>query len=464
MDFALSGTAGDDVIVTIGDGAAGVAKFVDEVHFGASRIGVTLGRIPDGSGRLAPNGRLTLGCGNSHPRAGPLVITEIQYAPGAPSPAALAVHPSLTSDDLQYIEIHNPTNAAVGLTEWRVRGGADFDWDPFAMIGAGETVVILSFNPNKVANADRLQAFLAHYSIDESVPLLGGFSGHLNVHNDRVVLQRPEEQPIEDPSLIPRLIEDEVLYDDLSPWPTDASGSGNAIHRTAPVFFGNAGASWIAGAASPGAVDFSGNVAGDLTGDGLANAADIDRLFDAVRAGTAVTYYDLDVSGTVDQADVTFLMETYLGTLPGDANLDGSVDGLDFNIWNDHRFQACNKSWANGEFSGDGAVDGTDFNIWFEHRFAAVAGVVAVAAVQEANEPENQRHNLPPRGPLGRNTTELATDRVVAEAPIRWTGDTRRRRFGSPQHIWSSKDIFHDMDMDVGQSLRPRRPTVRNVG
>jgi hypothetical protein len=321
----------------------------------------------------------------------------------------------LTPDDLQYIEIHNPTYTTVDLTDWRVRGGVDFDWEPGATIGDGETMVILSFDPDSIANADRWQAFRAHYSIDESTTLLGGFSQQLNTSNDRVVLQRPDDPPVENPTLIPRLTEDEALYDDLPPWPTEASGTGNVIHRTAPVLFGNAGSSWIAGAATPGTVDFSGNVAGDLTGDQRVDASDIDVLFDAVRAGIEVAYYDLNGSGIVDLADVTFLVESILGSLPGDANLDGSVDAMDFNIWRDHRFQACNKSWADGEFSGDGAVDGSDFNVWLEHRFTAVA---AVHAQNAQNNAGNEANHRPPRAPLGKTTVLSTTDQVMAEASI----------------------------------------------
>ena len=70
-DFALSGSRGDDVWLTIPNGSGGVSSFVDDVHFGASLAGESFGRVPNGGGRLAPQGRLTLGCTNLHPRVGP---------------------------------------------------------------------------------------------------------------------------------------------------------------------------------------------------------------------------------------------------------------------------------------------------------------------------------------------------------------------------------------------------------
>ena len=423
-DFALSGTQGDDVIVTIGDGLGGVAQFVDEVHFGASRLGESLGRIPNGLGRLAANSRVTLGCGNSHARVGPLVVSEIQYAPGDPSLAALEIYPSLTTFDLQYIEIHNPTLKTVDLTDWRVRGGVDFEWDFGATIGSGETAVIVSFNPDSAANADRLRAFREHYAIDEQTALIGGFSQQLDPSNDRIVLQRPDDPPLGNPTMIPRLTEDEVLYDDLPPWPTDASGSGSSLQRRAPVFFGNMGTSWTAGAANPGSVDFSGNPAGDLNGDQTVDAADMDVLFDALRRESEVTYYDLNGSNTVDPEDVRFLVENVLGALPGDANLDGSVDAADFNIWRNHRFQACNKSWADGEFSGDSVVDVSDFNIWLDHRFNAVAAALA------AIDPSRKRGIRLPRAPL----SELSPPPDVVPVNQLMANDLDRRADATLSH------------------------------
>ncbi len=54
--------------------------------------------------------------------------------------------------------------------------------------------------------------------------------------------------------------------------------------------------------------------------------------------------------------------------LPGDANLDGFVDGSDFNIWNANKFQATG-GWSRGDFNVDRVIDGSDFNIWNSYKF-----------------------------------------------------------------------------------------------
>jgi len=52
------------------------------------------------------------------------------------------------------------------------------------------------------------------------------------------------------------------------------------------------------------------------------------------------------------------------GGLPGDANGDGRVDGVDFIIWIQNYDQSINGA-QNGDFDGDGKVDGVDYVIWF---------------------------------------------------------------------------------------------------
>ena len=94
---------------------------------------------------------------------------------------------------------------------------------------------------------------------------------------------------------------------------------------------------------------------GNLNGDGDLNAADIDLLTAALRAGSTDTQFDLDCSLAVDDGDVTYLVETLLGTNFGDANLDGSVtasgDGA-LLLANLGGVQG-NKGWADADFDGD---------------------------------------------------------------------------------------------------------------
>jgi len=47
----------------------------------------------------------------------------------------------------------------------------------------------------------------------------------------------------------------------------------------------------------------------------------------------------------------------------GDADLNGRVDGLDYNTWSSH-YNETGSTWAHGDFNGDRVVDGLDYNIW----------------------------------------------------------------------------------------------------
>ncbi len=407
-DFALNGAAGDDVWLVIPDNEGGIASFVDDVHFRAAANGETLGRLDARSNELMPLAHNGLGCGSEIPRVGPLILSEIQYNPGEPTAADLGIYADLTSNDLEFVELHNPTFAAVDLTDWRVRGGIDFDFAADTLIGPQETLVLISFNPDNPANADRLAAFRSHYNIGGEVRLLGGFGGQLDNGGESMRLERPAEPPLDDPTFIPRLGEDQVLYDDLAPWPGSADGLGNSLQRHVATSWGNDGAAWRAEQPSPGAVSFA--LSPDFDGNGAVDATDIDWLTAAVANGSSVSWFDLNSDGAVDSLDVDNLVRVRIGTEPGDVNLDGSVDAGDFNIWNANRFTGCG-TWSTGDLNGDRSVDGSDFNIWNDNRFAA-AGVSA-----------GGHANRVPRAPLAAATDNAAIiglhDRVIATWEIR---------------------------------------------
>lgn len=67
--------------------------------------------------------------------------------------------------------------------------------------------------------------------------------------------------------------------------------------------------------------------------------------------------------GTVQAATATTFVRSNVGFLAGDANLDGIVDGDDFDIWNANRF-SNQTGYRLGDFNGDKVVDVSDFNIW----------------------------------------------------------------------------------------------------
>ncbi len=374
-DFSLSGTRGDDVYLVTVDDAGHVDTFVDDVHFDASANGESWGRIENESG-LAPMASTTLGGANSAPRVGPLIISEIYYDP------PFAIDES-TTDDREFIEVHNPTGVSVDLTDWRVRGGIDYDFDDGLQIDARSTLVIISFDPNGVENAARVDAFRAAHDIGDEVVLVGGYSGQLSDTGESVVLQRPGSAPLDEPSFTPRLTEDSVHYDEFAPWATSAAGGGDSLQRSGTNLLGDLPGSWTAAAPTPGQFIVEG--VGDFNQDGIIDDKDIDLLFDAVHTG-GDDAFDLDASGTVDQSDVLYLVENVIGTFMGDANLDGKVGSQDLNRTGINWLESGPIGWQGGDFNGDDHVNAADLN-WIGRNWLKGDVDNIVARLPRAAEP-----------------------------------------------------------------------------
>jgi len=65
--------------------------------------------------------------------------------------------------------------------------------------------------------------------------------------------------------------------------------------------------------------------------------------------------------GELTAANVVMLTAA-AGMIPGDANFDQVVDGLDYNCWSLHWQQSGH--WGGGDFNGDGFVDNLDYSQW----------------------------------------------------------------------------------------------------
>jgi len=323
--FALSGTHGDDVWLTISDGIGGILSFVDDVHFSAAPNGESFARVPDGTGRLAPMQSTTLGMANDEARVGSLIISELNYNPGNPSAAALSYDSTITADDLEFVEIYNSAAVPVDLAQWRIRGAVDYEFGAGTILGAEDVLVVTSFNPADPGNANRLAAFRVQYGMDVSVPLVGGYQGQLNDSFERVELQRPGNVPLDEPAVTPRLQEDEVLYDDLIPWPVTADGVGNTLHRTHSTGWGNNASSWTGGPPGPGKMDLPGDT--DLDGDvdtGDLTTAII-NFTSAGGTGRVWSEGDFDGDGDVDTGDLTTAIINFTSARNGRASLASAV-------------------------------------------------------------------------------------------------------------------------------------------
>jgi len=248
-DFALDGAHGDDVWLMEADAVEKLIRFVDHAEFGAAKNGESLGRYPNGTGDLVPMLSRTFDPQDGHnspPRVGPVIISELQYNPDA----------TTEDDDLEFIEIFNPTGQTIDLTNWRIRKGIDYNFSDGKLLPARSNLLVVPFDPDDV---DRLTAFATYYDVDPlDVQIVGPYCGRLSDLGERVQLQRPDEPPADEPKFFPRLLEDEVIYGVDGSWPVDADGNDYSLNRVATDAWGNSGDSWDASIPTPGQADLQG--------------------------------------------------------------------------------------------------------------------------------------------------------------------------------------------------------------
>lgn len=135
----------------------------------------------------------------------------------------------------------------------------------------------------------------------------------------------------------------------------------------------------------------SSGVDGDFNNDELWNCDDINALTAAIAAGSTDLSFDMNDDGVIDIDDVTEAGVGWLAVggannpddtggnpfLPGDINIDGTVDGGDFLTWNTNKFQSLD-AWCLGDLTASGIVDGGDFLIWNTFKFQSSDGVQAI--------------------------------------------------------------------------------------
>ena len=314
--FAFSEYGESVVLSSALDAQGHPTGYRDIRGFGASERERTFGRHvrSDGDEVFVTQKAVTPGAANAGPRVGPLVISEILYAPA--------------SNETEYVEVYclSPTNvplydpAAPG-NAWRFTGGGEMDFPAGAVATSFSSFVIAGTNA---------AAFRTRYGLAAGYPVYGPLTGRLSNAGEMLRLRKPLTF---DGTNQPYAVMEEVEYNDKAPWPVPAV-AGESLERVSLAAFGNDPGNWRAGAVNgtPGPRPME-----DSDGDGMpdrwegghgldagvAQGASADRDGDGhpdgkeYAAGTdpddADDWFGVEVSPTNGMVSVTFLARSAAG-------------------------------------------------------------------------------------------------------------------------------------------------------
>ncbi len=277
--FTFNSAHGDEAHLSATDVGGNLTGYRARASFGAARNGVSFGRFVTSVGEefvamshrsfgvdqpaTVSEFRTGTGAPNPYPLVGPVVFSEINYRPntnylGNANAAEFLELLNITADPVPLFDPAAPTNS------WKIAGGVDFVFPADVTLPAGETALIVSFDPmGDPAQSNWLRAV---YQLPPNVPMYGPWIGALDNQGEDVELLRPDPPqtpPQPDAGFVPYVQVEHVHYLPTAPWPTNGLDTGNSLQRAFARGFGNEPRFWFAGAPSPGLP------LADRDGDGL---------------------------------------------------------------------------------------------------------------------------------------------------------------------------------------------------
>jgi hypothetical protein len=136
-----------------------------------------------------------------------LVINEVNYHP--PDPTIRE----------EFIELFNPTQSEIDLSNWRVKGGINFSFSSNCIIPPGGYLVL----------AEAPETLQVRFGVEA----VGPWQGNLASEGENIILADANGQQI-----------DEVSYRSEFPWPIAADGEGGSMALVNPGLDNNLGSSW----------------------------------------------------------------------------------------------------------------------------------------------------------------------------------------------------------------------------
>ncbi|MCA9213192.1 MAG: lamin tail domain-containing protein, partial [Planctomycetales bacterium] len=372
LEFGLS-AQGEELFLIEANPDGKPIRFVDSVTFAATPPGTSLSRWPNGEGELFPANQATPAKANSGPHTPEIFISEFQTSMTPPDGGD---GNQIPQSFLQYVELTNPSSKPVQVGGWRIIGSIDYQFPRDTVIGANESVVLVSFYPTD--EPTKAGEFRNHFEkANAKLNLMGPYFGKpiiaaglpvpfgVPATDGELTLQKPFPGP-EGKSGFTTI--DRVQYLNSPAWSTSGTQTNwqstrESTHRVSPNRFGSFGASWYSAPASPG-IYLDGADANAI------GAADVDLVCQAIRADEYVTNYDLDGDSTLSNNDLDFLVETILRSSPGDANLDRQFDSSDLvMLFANGEYEdgiQNNSLWTEGDWNCDGEFNTSDWIVAFQ--------------------------------------------------------------------------------------------------
>lgn len=127
----------------------------------------------------------------------------------------------------------------------------------------------------------------------------------------------------------------------------------------------------------------AGDVVGcDFDGNGSCDIGDLDGLMGEIISGGNAAAFDLTGDGAVNGDDRDAWLSSAGPYLPGDANLDGTVNAADLNVVG-LNWQGDSNNWSDGNFDGTPGVTASDLNVVGLNWQKSAAPAAATNAVPE---------------------------------------------------------------------------------
>ncbi len=228
--IAFSVDPGDGAVYLTSANAQGsLGGYREQAEMVATVADVTIGRLDkiDGTAEYVPLCAPTPGLPNDSPFVGPVVINEIMHSP-------------LTGDE--YIELLNISSQPVQLFDpyhpdktWRFTEGVNYKFPEGVILPAGAYALVVKSDPD---------IFRERSGLSADTLVLGPYKGALRNEGEAVALNRATSSGPRDDTEYPLV--DRILYDDIAPWPTLATGFGSSLERRDPSRYGNDAANWTA--------------------------------------------------------------------------------------------------------------------------------------------------------------------------------------------------------------------------